>query len=251
LTVEFNLSGRTALVTGASSGFGRHFAKVLAGAGASVILAARREAMLEDVVTEIEAEGGSARAIRLDVSRDEDVRAAFEDMPVLDIVVNNAGVGGMGRSLEFEHADWRNIYDVNVHGAWSVAQHAARAMVAAGRGGSIINIASITGARPGYNTAAYSSSKAAVTHMTRSLAAEWARHNIRVNAIAPGYFLTEMTTGLDDTNYGKAMMQRIPQGRFGDLPDLDGPLLLLASDLSRYMTGSVVVVDGGHVCSPL
>lgn len=251
MAVDFNLSGRTALVTGASSGFGRHFARLLADAGARVIVAARREANLNELVAEITAAGGAAEAVRLDVSSDDAIREAFRGLPVLDIVINNAGIGGMSRALEIDSSDWRNIFDVNVHGAWAVAQEAARAMIAAKRGGSIINIASITGFRPGVNAAAYSSSKAAVAHMTRALAAEWARYNIRVNALAPGYFLTELTAGIEESNYGKAMLQRIPQGRLGLMHELDGPLLLLASDMSAYMTGAIVPVDGGHLCSPL
>lgn len=249
--MHVNLSGRTALVTGASSGFGRRFAVVLAQCGATVVVAARRVAELDQLVAEIQAAGGSARAAPLDVADNTAVAAAVAEMPALDIVVNNAGVAGESRALECSADEWLWTYNVNVHGAWFVAQQAAQKMAAAGTGGSIINIASITGERPGGSTAAYASSKAAVLHMTKALAMEWARYDIRVNALAPGYFTTDLNRDFLASDYGKAMMKRIPQRRFGELHDLDGPLLLLASDASRYMTGSVLAVDGGHLCSPL
>lgn len=249
--MRVDLSGRTALVTGASSGFGRRFALTLAAQGAEVIAAARRVEALRIVAEEIGAAGGTARVLTLDVTDEAMVAREIAALPALDIVVNNAGVGGGGPSLDYPDAEWRLTYDVNVHGAWAVARQAARRMVTLGHGGSIINIASITGVRPGINVAAYSSAKAAVIQMTRALAMEWARHGIRVNAIAPGYFATDMTQELLRSDFGQAMLKRVPQRRFGELAELDGPLLLLASDASSYMTGTVIPVDGGHLVSVL
>lgn len=249
--MKIDLSGKTAFVTGASSGFGRRFAKVLAANGARVYVAARRLDQLQDLVSEIDADGGAAVAVQLDVGSQSAVATAIEGVPALDIVVNNAGVAGASRALDCDEAEWRWTYDINVHGAWFVAQQAAKRMVDQGASGSIINIASITGLRPGAAAAAYSSSKAAVIQMTKALAMEWARHGIRVNAIAPGYFETDLNRPLLQSDYGQAMMKRIPQRRFGELGELDGPLLLLASDGSAYMTGSVIAVDGGHLCSVL
>jgi NAD(P)-dependent dehydrogenase (short-subunit alcohol dehydrogenase family) len=249
--MKADLTGKVALVTGASSGFGYRFAKVLAANGAHVHVAARRADRLTELVAEIIREGGSATAVQLEVSVETGVSAAIAGIGVLDIVVNNAGVAGASRALDCGEAEWRWTYDVNVHGAWFVARHAARSMVAQGRPGTIINIASITAERPGAVATAYSSSKAAVIQMTKAAAMEWARYGIRVNAIAPGYFETDLNRPLLQSKYGEAMRSRIPQRRFGEFADLDGPLLLLASPASAYMTGSVIVVDGGHLCAAL
>ncbi|HEY2658344.1 MAG TPA: SDR family NAD(P)-dependent oxidoreductase [Caulobacteraceae bacterium] len=249
--IQADLSGRTAIVTGASSGFGRHFARVLASHGATVVVMARRADRLDSLVAEIEAAGGEAVPLALDVSDAEAVARAVDGLERIDIVVNNAGVAGASPTLDCEEDEWRWTFDVNVHATWFVARQAARHMIKAKRGGSIINIASITGLRPGVSAVAYASSKAAVVHLTKALAMEWARYDIRVNAIAPGYFETDLNRELLQSDYGEVMRKRIPQRRFGELADLDGPLLLLASEASRYMTGSVIAVDGGHLVSPL
>jgi NAD(P)-dependent dehydrogenase (short-subunit alcohol dehydrogenase family) len=249
--MQADLSGRTAIVTGASSGFGRHFAATLAKAGASVIVMARRGELLDSLVDEIKSAGGVAKAISVDVAKADAVSAAFDAIEQVDIVVNNAGVAGPSTAINCEEDEWRWTFDVNVNAAWFVQRRAAQAMIKAGGGGSIINIASITGLRPGASAAAYSASKAAVIQMTKATAMEWARYRIRVNAIAPGYFETDLNRDFLQSDYGQTMMKRIPQRRFGQMPDLDGPLLLLASDASAYMTGSVIEVDGGHLVSPL
>jgi len=249
--MQADLSGRTAIVTGASSGFGRHFAATLAKAGASVIVMARRAELLDSLVEEIKADGGEARAMSVDVAKADAVSAAFDEIEQVDIVINNAGVAGPSTAINCEEDEWRWTFDVNVNAAWFVSRRAAQAMIKTQTGGSIINIASITGLRPGASAAAYSASKAAVIQMTKATAMEWARYRIRVNALAPGYFETDLNRDFLQSDYGQTMMKRIPQRRFGQMPDLDGPLLLLASDASAYMTGSVIEVDGGHLVSPL
>lgn len=247
----FDLAGRTALVTGASSGLGEHFARMLARHGASVILAARRTEQLEKVCAEIRGAGGRASTIRMDVTDGASVEAAFKDAPVFDIVVNNAGISGVGRTLDISEADWDAVVDTNLKGTFLVARAAARAMRAAGRGGSIVNIASIVGLRVAGDLAGYAASKAGVVHLTKSLALDWARHGIRVNALCPGYIETDINREFFQTPPGEALIRRIPQRQLGQPEDLDGALLLLASDAGRYITGASLAVDGGHLVSSL
>jgi NAD(P)-dependent dehydrogenase (short-subunit alcohol dehydrogenase family) len=252
---RFALAGRAALVTGASSGFGRHFAKTLAAAGAAVAVAARRRELLETLVAEIASAGGRAVAVDLDVTDGASVAAAFTHaagaLGPIDVVVNNAGISILKPSLELAEADWDAVVDTNLRGAWLVAQAAARALVAAGRPGRIINIASIVGLRPIGQLAPYAAAKAGLIHLTRVLAMEWARHGIQVNAIAPGYVETDLNREFWTSPAGTRLIERVPQRRLGRLEDLDGPLLLLASDAGSFMTGSVLVVDGGHTVSSL
>ena len=249
----FDVRGRVALVTGASSGLGEHFARILAARGARVVVAARRTDRLSKLVAEIGAAGGEAHAIALDVTSVESVGKAFASLPwgAPDIVVNNAGVAQAKPSIELTEADWRGVMDTNLDGAWRIAQASARAMVAAKKGGSIVNIASILGLRVASSLLAYATAKAALVQLTQALALEWARHGIRVNAIAPGYIETDMNREFFATDAGQAVVKRVPQRRIGMPHNLDGALLLLASDAGSYMTGSVVVVDGGHVVSSL
>ena len=247
----FDLAGRKALVTGASSGLGRHFALTLARARAHVILAARREDLLEDVASQIRRAGGTCETMRLDVSRSDDVATAISEIGALDILVNNAGIAREGPFLDLSEPDWSDVLDTNLKGMFLVLQHAARLMRAGGRSGSVINIASILGLRQAAGVASYAVSKAAAIQLTRVAALELARFAIRVNALAPGYIATELNAGFWESDAGRAMITRIPQRRLGRVEDLEGPLLLLASDASAYMTGAVIDVDGGHLVSTL
>lgn len=252
MTLSVDLSGKRALVTGASSdGFGAHFARRLAQSGAHVVVAARRMEPLEALVAEIGAAGGSASAVRIDVADASSVASGLAQAGPLDIVVNNAGVEKSGSVLAMTEADYDFVLDVNLKGVWLVAAEAARLMRDRGAGGSIINIASITGHRGMKGAAFYAVSKAGVLHLTRQLALELARYDIRVNSISPGYFATDLVRDFLGSPDGDVLRKRIAMRRFGEYPDLDGALFLLASDASRYMTGSDIIVDGGHLLHPL
>jgi NAD(P)-dependent dehydrogenase (short-subunit alcohol dehydrogenase family) len=247
-----DLAGKTALVTGASGGLGLHFAHVLAKAEAHVILAARNRDALEKAVGGIVAAGGRATAVGLDVTRGESVAEVFARLPSpVDIVVNNAGISGGAAAIDQNEADFDAVIDTNLKGVFLVAQAAARRMRDEGSGGSIINIASILGLRVAGHLAAYAASKAAVIQLTRTMALEWARYGIRVNALCPGYIETPINRDFFQTDAGKALINRIPSRRLGLADELDGPLLLLASGAGSYMTGSTLVVDGGHLVSSL
>ncbi|AUJ63967.1 2-deoxy-D-gluconate 3-dehydrogenase [Aestuarium zhoushanense] len=242
------LKGRKALVTGASSGLGAHFAQVLAAQGAEVTLGARRLAELQGVCEKITNIGGRAKAVRLDVTDAASVAEVCAEP--FDIVVNNAGISAAGPAMDYSEAEWDRTMDINLKGAFLVSQAAAQKMKDNG-GGSIINIASILGLRVAGTVAAYATSKAALVQMTKATALEWARYGIRVNALCPGYIETPLNTDFFATDAGQALIKRIPQRRLGRLQDLDGPLLLLASDAGAYMTGSEIAVDGGHLVSSL
>ncbi|MFN8542765.1 MAG: glucose 1-dehydrogenase [Candidatus Binatia bacterium] len=252
---HFDLTGRTALVTGASSGLGRHFATTLAAHGAAVAVAARRVERLHALVDELGAAGSRAVAVAMDVTRGDTIRAGFEAAAAalgpIDVTVNNAGISTPTPTLDLPEADWDAVVDTNLRGAWLVAQTAARALVAAGRPGRIVNIASIVGLRTIGQLAPYAAAKAGLLHLTRTLAMEWARHGIQVNAIAPGYVETDINRDFWTTPAGKRLIDRIPQRRLGQPRDLDGALLLLASDAGAFMTGSTIVVDGGHAVNSL
>ena len=247
----FDLSGKTALVTGASSGLGEHFARCLGAAGASVVLAARRADRLARLQGELTQAGIRARSVDLDVTSGESIAAALEAAGPLDIVINNAGISIVKPALEMPEADWDAVVDTILRGAWLVAQGAARRWVAAKQPGSIVNIASILGLRTIGQVAPYNASKAGLIHLTKALAMEWARHRIRVNAICPGYIETEMNADFWKTPGGQKLIDRIPQRRIGKPEHLDGALLLLASDAGEFMTGSVITVDGGHTVNSL
>ena len=251
MTDLFDLTGKTALVTGASGGLGRHFALTLAKAGATVAVAARRDDRVAGVTSEIAGAGGNAIAVSMDVGNRESIANAFETVeqtagPVT-ILVNNAGISGRGMTLNMPEDVFDNVMETNLKGVWNVAQAAAQRMVAAELPGSIINIASILGLRQAKAVMPYATSKAAVVQMTKLLALEWAQFNIRVNALAPGYFVTDLNREFLSSDAGQAIVSHVPQKRTGELVDLDGPLLLLASEAGAYMTGAIVPVDGGHI----
>ena len=243
------------MITGASSGFGRHFATLLASEGAKVGLAARRIDALQSLAREIRESGGVAATAKLDVadiaSIPQAVAAIEGELGRIDVLVNNSGTSVAKPVLEHTEQDWDAVVDVNLKGAFFVATEVARRMRAAGRGGSIINIESILSFRQSGHIPGYVAAKAGLTQLTKSMALELARYGIRVNGIAPGYFATDINRGFLASDAGVAMIKRIPQRRPGNIEDLDGPLLLLASDPSRYMTGTTLVVDGGHLVSGL
>ena len=244
------LSGKTALVTGASSGLGEHFARLLAAQGVTVTLAARRSDKVAALCAEIADAGGVAHALALDVADAADVAAKLSGQ-VFDIVVNNAGTAATATALAHDDATIDRVIDTNLKGPFYVARATAQAMADAGRGGTIINIASILGFRVAGQVAAYAASKAGLVQLSRSLALEWARHGIRVNALCPGYIETEINRDFFATEAGQTLIRRVPQRRIGQPADLDGAFLLLASDLGGFMTGTEIVVDGGHLISSL
>ncbi len=250
----FRLDGRVVLVTGASSGLGQHFARLLASVGARIAVAARRADKLQGVVDDIAAAGGEARAFTLDVTDAASVRAclgAVGAWGVPDVVINNAGVTVTRPLLEQTEEDFDQVLDTNLKGCWLVATEAARRMVAAGKGGAIVNVASILGERVAGGVAPYAISKAGVVQATKAMALELARHRIRVNALLPGYVVTDLNRDFLTSEAGDKLRSRIPSRRFGELTDLDGPLLLLASDAGAAMSGATVAVDGAHLVSSL
>jgi NAD(P)-dependent dehydrogenase (short-subunit alcohol dehydrogenase family) len=255
MSFTIDLTGRAALVTGASSGLGRHFAGVLAKAGARVALAARRTDALAETKAAIEAAGGTALVVAMDVTDPGSVSAAvgqaWDGFGRIDILVNNAGVTATRPFLDMSEEEWDRVIDTNLTGCARVAREVARRMRDDAQGGSIVNIASILGMRVAGHVSSYIAAKGGLVHLTKAMALELARHDIRVNALCPGYVETELNADFFASDAGKALVKRIPQRRLGRLADLDGPLLLLASDAGAYMTGSVLAVDGGHLVSSL
>ncbi len=255
MTANFDLKGKIALVTGASGGLGRHFASVLAGAGAHVAVGARRMDKVIETVAEVEAAGGRALGFGMDVTDSASIVAAFqaieEQAGPVTVLINNAGVTDGQPALEVTEEDWDRVMDTNLKGAWTVAQEAARRMTGAETGGVIINISSVLGLRVSKGVVPYAVSKAGLVQMTKALALELAPQNIRVNALAPGYVETDLNREFLESEGGKKQIKRIPQRRPARMEELSGPLLLLASDASSYMTGAVLAVDGGHLVSSL
>jgi NAD(P)-dependent dehydrogenase (short-subunit alcohol dehydrogenase family) len=247
---RFDLTGEVALVTGASSGIGRHLAELLAAAGAKVALAARRVDRLSEAAREIEAAGGESLPISLDVTRSDGVVAAVAkaeaELGPLTILVNNAGVVVSKPLFEHTEADWDHVVDTNLKGAWLVAREFAHHLVGLKRPGRIINISSVLGQRTIGRVPAYCAAKAGLSHLTHVLAMELARYGILVNALAPGYVETDFNRAFFQTEAGRALISRIPLKRLGQTEDLDGAMLLLASPAGAYLTGAVIAVDGGH-----
>lgn len=254
----FDIQGKCVAITGASSGFGHHFAGLLAGAGANVVLGARRTEKVQARVDEINAaDGGRASGVALDVN-DADSVTAFLDAAAdahgrVDVVINNAGVeAGAKTYATIDESDWDYVLDTNLKAPWFIAkQYTERVAQHGWGGGNIVNIASITAYRTIKGQFPYAVSKAALVKATEIMALEGAKFGIRVNALAPGYILTDVSRTLLESERGASFVKGIPMRRYGEFEDLDGALLLLASDASRWMTGSTIVVDGGHICAEL
>ena len=247
---NFRLDGKVALITGASSGIGAAVAKGLADAGAAVVLAARRTEKLAANVAAINDQGGTALAVAMDVTAKASIEQAFqqasEEFGTLDVIVNNAGVADPKPFLKTDDDSFNWVLDTNVKGVWQVGQVAAAQLVAAGKPGTIINIASVLGYGAAFGYSAYATSKGAVLQLTRSMALDLIKYGIRVNGIAPGWFKTEMNQAFFDSEQGQAYIQQTPAGRLGELHELLGPILLLASDASSYINGTIIPVDGAH-----
>jgi 3-oxoacyl-[acyl-carrier protein] reductase len=247
----FDLTGQVALVTGASSGLGVRFAEVLADAGAAVALVARRGDRLAAMKAAIEKAGGRAVAIAADVTDRAAMTRAFDATEqafgTVTVLVNNAGVATSARAIEVSEETWRRVLGTNLDAVFFWSQEAARRMLAAGKGGAIVNIASMLGLDVAKGVAPYAVSKAGVIQLTKAMALELAFKGIRVNAVAPGWIVTDLNRNYLASEQGAAIKRDIPVGRFGDARDLDGALLLLASDAGRFMTGTTIVVDGGQV----
>lgn len=244
------LSGKVALVTGASAGLGLHFAKVVAAAGARTVLAARRLEKLKDVACAIEDAGGQATPLALDVTESAAIPDAFdaaeEVFGTVDVLINNSGIAVAGQLPNVPEADWDAVIGTNLKGAWMMAQEAARRMIAAEVSGSIVNLASALAFRAQKALSTYAISKAGVAQMTKTMAYELAAHDIRVNALAPGYIVTDMNRRFLLSRRGQEMMRQVPLGRYGEPEELDECLLMLAGDRSKYITGAVIAIDGGH-----
>lgn len=271
----YDVTSRHILITGASSGLGQHTARMFYKRGANLTLAARRTDRLEDLAQELRTTHNTSRfnstaddldthnaqigaqicIVKMDVCDEKSVTDGFaksiKNLGVPDVVLNNAGVAHTQAALKTESQDWDRVIDTNLKGVWFVAREAAQHMTEVEKKGSIINIASILGLRVAGGVSAYATSKAAVIQLTKSLALEWARHGIRVNALAPGYMETDINRDFFASNAGKELIKRLPLRRLGNLSELDGPMLLLASNASSFMNGSIVAVDGGHLVSSL
>ena len=249
---QFRLDGRVVFITGASSGIGAALAEGLAAAGGRVVLAARRIDRTKALAEKINSAGGAALSVALDVTRADSIKRSFDEAEAESgfglptIVVNNAGVAEGRTFLKTSRESLNWTMDTNFFGVWEVSQEAVRRLVAAKKGGSLINVASVLGLGSAAGYSSYSASKGALIQLTRTMALEFVKYGIRVNALAPGWFVSEMNQEFFATEAGQAYVQRIPPGRTGELSELIGPVLLLASDAGSYINGTVLPVDGGH-----
>ncbi len=250
-----DLQGKRVLVTGASSGLGAHFVRLLAGQGAQVVAAARRLDRLSALAQDCAGLPGKVVPLALDVGSVAAIGARLAQAGAmlggLDVLVNNAGIAEPELALDLSEAQWDAHLDVNLKGCFFAAQAAARIMATQDKGGAIVNIASILGERVAVSVAPYAAAKAGLIQLTKALALEWARHKVRVNALAPGYVITDLNRAFFATEPGQALIRRIPMRRAAELADLDGPFLLLCSGAAGFMTGAVIAVDGGHLVSGL
>ena len=247
------LNGRVALITGASAGLGQHFAKVIALAGAKTVLGARRLDRLENTAKPLRKLGAQIHCVVLDVMDTTQILAAFDtaekEFGTVDLVINNSGIAVPGKLPNIPEDDWDSVMGTNLKGGWMIAQEAARRMIDAKREGSIVNLASVLAFRAQKALSTYAISKAAVAQMTRTMASELAPHGIRVNAMAPGYIATEMNSNFLYSVRGQEMMRQVPVGRYGEMSELDECLLMLSGENSKYLTGAVIPIDGGHSLS--
>lgn len=244
----FDMSNDTVLITGGGTGLGRRFAEVLAGVGATVILGGRRLEKLEESAQSVKDLGGTAYCVRMDVSNPESVATGIEACNAISpvtVLVNNAGTTSAAALLELNESGWDTVVDTNLKGAWLVAREVVCTLSSIGQGGSIVNIASVLGTSVQKGTGGYCSSKAGLLHLTRQMALEWARYQVRVNAIAPGYYYTDIAASYLKSDAGKSLLRHIPARRLGEPHEMDAALLMLCSQASSYMTGSVVTIDGG------
>lgn len=250
-----DLSGEVAFVSGASSGLGWHFAKTLSRAGATVVIGARRQGLLDQLANEVCSEGGKVHSVLLDVLSADSVEAAMDEaiakagLPT--ILVNNSGIATQATAVDMSEDEWDSVMNTNLRGTWLLSRTFARRLIEAKHPGTIVNIASILGLRVVAECPSYNASKAGIIHLTKSMALELVDDSIRVNTLCPGFIETEMNREFFKTEIGIQRKNMIPQKRVGQMQDLEGPLLLLASDASRFMTGSVLTVDGGHMISTL
>ena len=250
----FDLTGQRALISGGGTGIGRQIALAFAAYGAEVILAARRREKLEATVAELAASGAKASCVSMDITDAESVSNGLKEATKdgsITLLVNSAGVSSKTFLLDTPEDEWDQVLGTNLKGAWMLCQAVAKQMIEAEVGGSIINISSILGIGSQKGAGPYMASKAGLLHLTRNMAQEWARYGIRANTVAPGYFMTDISEPYLKTKTGQAMLKKIPLRRLGNLPDLSGTMLLLASEAGAYMTGGVIVVDGGHSMTQL
>lgn len=251
----FGLVGKVALVTGGGTGIGRETAIALAKAGAKVAVVGRRTNKLEETVKAVQESAGTAMATAMDVSDPISIKHGLEaiqaELGSVDILINNAGVESGHTLAQTDEAEWDKVLGVNLVGPWRLAKELLEAWAEKSRGGNIINIGSITGLAPQKGLAPYAVSKAAILHMTKVMALEWARYGIRVNAIAPGYYRTDMSADFLDHPSGQKLIKNIPMRRAGELSELVGAMIYLASEASSYVNGATLVVDGGHLVRSL